>query len=173
MNKIYNKKSWVSDKLEVRTSEISGSGVFTKDHILEGEIVIIWGGELVTVEEFNNGKGKKHTNVGIDEEYYLVTSDNDEMTIDDFMNHSCDPNLWLNDEVTLSARRDIRPNEELSFDYSIELIDEDYLMKQTCNCGAESCRKNITGKDWQLKELHEIYQNHFAPFILKRIKNLK
>lgn len=171
MEKTYKEKSWVSDKLEIRNSEISGKGVFTKELILKEEVVIIWGGELVTVEEFNNGKGKKHTNVGINEDYYLVTSSMDEMTIDDLMNHSCDPNLWLDDEVTLSARRDIFPDEEVTFDYAIELIDEDYIMKQKCNCGAKNCRKKITGKDWRLKELHEIYQNHFAPFILKRIKN--
>ena len=172
MNKTYNKKSWVSDKLEMRDSTIHGKGVYAKEYIPKGEVVVIWGGELVSVSDFQNGIGKKHTNVGITEDLYLVTANDDEMSIDDFMNHSCNPNLWLDDEVTLSARRDISKDEELTFDYAIEIINEDYLMKNPCYCGAEKCRKQITGNDWKLKELHLEYGNHFSPFILKRIKNL-
>lgn len=171
MSKVYLPKSWVSDKLEVRNSNIHGKGVFTKEFISKGEVVVIWGGEIVTVEEFQNGKGQKHTNVGIDDNLYLVTSNSNEMTTDDFMNHSCDPNLWLDDEVTLSAMRDIQANEELYFDYAIELIDESYIMKNPCYCSAVNCRKTITGNDWKIIELQNSHQNHFAPFILKRIQN--
>lgn len=173
MEKTYNKKSWVSDKLELRDSTIHGKGVYAKENIPKGEVVVIWGGELVSVTDFQNGIGKKHTNVGITEDLYLVTSNEDEMSIDDFMNHSCDPNLWLDDEVTLSARRDIKKDEELTFDYAIEIISEDYLMKNPCYCRAKQCRKQITGNDWKLKELHLEYGNHFSPFILERIKKLK
>ncbi len=169
---MYNKKSWISNKLETRDSTIHGKGVFTKDKILKGEIVTIWGGEVVSVEEFKNGIGLKHTNVGISDNLYLVTANDDEMSIDDFMNHSCNPNLWLDDEVTLSAMRDIEANEELTFDYAIEIISEDYIMKNPCYCKASNCRKSITGNDWKIKELHEAYGQHFSPFILKRIKEL-
>ena len=172
MQKTYNKKSWVSDKLETRNSEIHGTGVFTKDKILKGEVVIIWGGEVVSIDDFKNGIGLKHTNVGISDTQYLVTANDDMMSIDDFMNHSCNPNLWLDDEVTLSALRNIEPNEELTFDYAIEIISEDYLMKNLCYCKAKNCRKRITGADWKIKELHIAYETHFSPFILNRIKNI-
>lgn len=169
----YLTKSWISDKLEVRNSKINGKGVFTNQFIAKDEVVIIWGGELVTIYDFNNGLGQKHTNVGIDEDHYLVTPDKSEMTVDDFMNHSCNPNIWLKDEVTLIARRNIESNEELTIDYAIELVDENYIMKHSCNCKYEECRNIITGKDWRLIELQNKYQNHFSPFILLRIQKIK
>jgi SET domain-containing protein len=33
-------------------------------------------------------------------------------------NHSCDPNLWHADVVTITARRDIAAGEELTIDYA-------------------------------------------------------
>ena len=169
-NKKYNDKSWVSEKLEVRSSGIHGNGVFTKEKISKGEVVIIWGGEVVTSNDFLKGNGQKHTNVGIGENLFLVTPNTEEKSVDDFMNHNCNANLWLDDEVTLSARRDIEAGEELFFDYSIELVDEDYVMKNPCYCNAGNCRKSITGKDWKLKEVQDLYKNHFSPFINDRIK---
>ena len=171
--KTFNKKSWVSEKLELRLSGIHGTGVYTTAKIKKGEIVIVWGGELVSVKDFNSGVGLKHTNVGISEEHYLVTANDDEKSLDDYMNHSCDPNLWLDDEVTLSAMRDIEANEELTFDYAIELIDQNYKMKNPCYCNSIKCRKQITGSDWQLPELHQRYGSHFSPFILQRIKRIR
>ncbi len=170
MTKKYLSKSWISAKIEVRNSDIHGKGVFTKEKISQGEVVIIWGGEVFTSEEFHKGNGLKHTNVGIDENTFLASPNHEEKTVDDFMNHNCDANLWLDDEVTLSAKRDIQANEELFFDYSIELVDRDYLMKSFCCCNAPNCRKSITGKDWQLKEVQALYKNHFSPFINERIK---
>lgn len=166
----YNDKSWVSEKLEVRDSDIHGKGVFTKEKLTKGEVVIIWGGKVVTAEEFSEGNGQKHTNVGIGENLFLVTPNKEEKSVDDYMNHNCNANLWLDDEVTLSAKREIDANEELFIDYVIELTDENYIMKTECCCGSENCRKSITGKDWKDKQIQDLYLGHFSPFINDRIK---
>ena len=34
-----------------------------------------------------------------------------------FQNHSCDPTTWWVDDITLVARRDILPGEEITYDY--------------------------------------------------------
>lgn len=169
-------KSWVMPGLEVRGSEIEGKGVFTNKDINMGETVIIWGGIIITVEEFKAGKGMPHTNVGIDEGVFLAEPsglDPNNLGIDEYMNHSCGPNLWLKDEITLIANRDIKAGEELTIDYAIELADENYVMKQPCNCGAKNCRRTITGKDWRIPEVQEENKDHFSPFINRRIQNLK
>jgi hypothetical protein len=36
------------------------------------------------------------------------------MKAEHFLNHSCDPNVWMEDEVTLAARRDLGVGEELT-----------------------------------------------------------
>ena len=41
-----------------------------------------------------------------------------------YTNHSCDPNVWMQDEVTLAARRDIAIGEELTIDYAMIEGDE-------------------------------------------------
>lgn len=173
MSKNYLEKSWISEKLELRNSVIHGKGVFTKEKLMSGEIVIVWGGTIVTVDEFKNGEGLPHTNVGVGENLFLVTPRGDEKSIDDYMNHNCNANLWLKDEVTLIAKRDIEPNEELFIDYAIELADPSYIMKCECICGSTNCRKTITGKDWMLPEVQDLYKDHFSPFINEKIINLK
>lgn len=90
----------------------------------------------------------------------------------DFMNHSCDPNVWMQDEVTLVARRDISPGEELTIDYALFEADENWARRWECRCGTELCRSVYTGRDWQRQDLRESYQGHFSPFINERIKNL-
>ncbi len=35
------------------------------------------------------------------------------------LNHSCDSNLWMADEATVVARRDIAAGEELTLDYAL------------------------------------------------------
>ncbi|MBV6449681.1 MAG: hypothetical protein MHPDNHAH_00393 [Anaerolineales bacterium] len=166
------KKSWLMSGLKVADSKIDGNGVYTTQDIKMGETVIVWGGIVITIEEFKSGKGLSHTNVGIDEGVFLAESPNSDMTIDDYMNHSCDPNLWLKDEITLIAKRDIKAGEELTMDYAVELADENYVMKKPCNCSAKSCRKTITGKDWMLPEVQRINKDHFSPFINRRIQKL-
>lgn len=131
--------------------------------------MIIWGGTIVTLAEFKAGNGLRHTNVGIEENLFLVAPPEQGMSVDDYINHSCNPNLWLIDEITLVAKHDIQANEELTIDYAIELLDEAYVMKHPCNCGGANCRKTITGKDWQLPRVQELNKEHFSPFLSRRI----
>lgn len=163
-------KSWWLPYLEVRNSPIHGKGVFTKEPIRKDTVVIKWGGVVLTQDEFYSGKGLAHTNVGIDEGVFLAEPADKEMTVDDYMNHSCNPNLWLIDEVTLVAKRDIEADEELTIDYAIELSDPSYAMKAPCNCGAAHCRKQVTGLDWQLPIVQETNRGHFSPFLQRRIE---
>ena len=159
--------------LEVRDSQIHGEGVFTTQPIDEGDVVIVWGGLVLSHKDFYAGDGLRHTNVGIDEGVFLAERPGEELTLDDYMNHSCEPNLWLVDEVTLVAKRNIEPREELTIDYAIELSDENYVMSHPCNCGAKKCRRIVTGKDWRLPEVQRVNQGHFSPFINRRIEHLR
>ena len=49
-------------------------------------------------------------------------------------NHSCDPNTWMQDEVTITARRNIRTNEELTIDYALFVLDDDWRMPVSQDC---------------------------------------
>ncbi len=88
------------------------------------------------------------------------------------MNHSCDSNLWMRDEVTVVARRAIAAEEELTIDYALQSGLPVDVLGESCRCGSPVCRGVITGNDWQLKELQERYRGHFSPFLNERIRSV-
>lgn len=166
----YPRTSWVDPRIEVKPSRLGGMGMFATTHIKEGETVVIWGGALFTEAEIAAGKAKPGSVAAVDEGVYLAGTADKIGDLSDYMNHSCDPNVWMSDAVTLVARRDIAAGEELTADYALWEADEEWIVPWECNCGAPDCRKRITGKDWRLKTLQERYKGHFSPFINRRIE---
>jgi uncharacterized protein len=84
-----------------------------------------------------------------------------------FSNHSCEPNIGVQGQIVFVAMRDIAAGEELTHDWATT-DDEDYRME--CRCGAATCRKIVTGKDWQKPELQEKYTGYMSWYLAERIK---
>jgi len=166
----YELQSWIDPRIEIRPSPIGGKGMFAREPIKEGEIVIVWGGVVLSEEDITAGRFRKGTLAAIAENLWLGGPPDDEDYAADYTNHSCDPNLWMKDEATLMARRDIETGEELTADYVVWEADEDYKAAWECKCGSPLCRKSIMGKDWRLPDLQKRYKNHFSPFLNKRIE---
>jgi hypothetical protein len=62
-----------------------------------------------------------------------------------FVNHSCEPNAGVrkkNNRLFLVAADAIRRGDELTFDYSTILGDDD-IWTMRCRCGTRSCRRTI------------------------------
>jgi hypothetical protein len=87
--------------------------------------------------------------------------------MDYFLNHGCDPNVWMGDEVTVVARRDIVAGEELLIDYALVQSEPGYRLVD-CRCGAVCCRGTVTGDDWRDPVLRRRYRGHFLPFLERR-----
>lgn len=166
-------QSWLVDGLILAPSSIDGVGLFTSRPFSKGELLIVWGGIVFTRADIESGKGRRHTIVAIDEGLYLANPAEKNPDIDDFVNHSCNPNIWMRDAISIEAARDILAGEELVADYAIWLDDPEYVMNKPCNCGAPWCRRRITGRDWLLPEVQERNYPHFSPFLNRRIKQLK
>ena len=77
------------------------------------------------------------------------------------------------DAVTVVARFDIVPGQELTIDYALFTAKSDWSLNAVCNCGAQVCRKTITGNDWRLPDVQNRYHNHFSPFLNERIKQVR
>jgi len=90
-----------------------------------------------------------------------------------FQNHSCDPSTWWEDDITLTASRDIEPGEEITFDYATSESNEEELGLLKCLCGSERCRGTLRGDDYLLPDLIARYGDHFQPYLLERIRKLK
>jgi len=168
--KEYRKEDWISPKVEIRPSPIDGKGMFAVAPIKRDEVVAIWGGNFVNRAEAAKARlaGKSFQQIDDDVfEVYDYEKRGEGGTY--YHNHSCNPNTWMRDEVTIIARGDIGPDEELTLDYAMVEADEDHVAVAECRCGTSECRKQITGKDWRLPELQERYAGHFSPMIGRQI----
>src|SRR5712691_6460741 len=107
LSRSYRPRDWQDPRLEVRPSLIHGKGLIAVRPIKRGEVVIIFGGTLFSKEDIAAGKANNRTLMQVDEESWLGNRAEEPLSEDYFINHSCDPNLWMQDEVTLAARRRI------------------------------------------------------------------
>ena len=163
-------KSWINPKIKIRSSPIGGKGMFACRNIKKDEIVIIWGGNFVTKKKLQKINKKNKIIIQVDDNLYSIENRNQPDDDTYFMNHSCEPNVWMKDGVTFVAKKNIKKGEELKIDYSM-FESKNYVSKWNCNCRSKICRKKITGKDYLIPELQKRYKNHFSPVINKRIQD--
>ncbi|MBV9279409.1 MAG: SET domain-containing protein-lysine N-methyltransferase [Chloroflexi bacterium] len=126
---------------------------------------MVLGGAVVDDEQL--AALQPHSSLAIAEGLNLMQEDDDPAQ---FGNHSCEPNLWMADEITVVARRAIEPGEELTIDYALMTV---VTWTMECRCGTRCCRGLITGDDWRLPELRRRYRGRFSPFINDRIRRLE
>jgi hypothetical protein len=163
--------SWVDSRLEVRASTIHGRGLFASAPVHEGEAVIIWGGAMFTEHEILAGRAAEHSYAALRVGLFLGHPAEHGNSADDFMNHSCDPNLWMVNEVTWVARRNIATGEEVTGDCAMYWgLDGEGPAAWDCHCLSPLCRQRFTTDDWQRPDLQARYGNHFAPYINEQIR---
>lgn len=147
------KTSTTTPLCKARRSPIHGTGVFAVRAIPQGARVIEYVGERISHREADRRYAVKDHD---DNHTFLFTVD--ARTVIDagvrgndarFINHSCDPNcepIAFGDHMWIVAVRDIRPGEELAYDYAIEL-DEPHTPARKrrfpCACEARNCRGSI------------------------------
>ncbi len=166
--KTYLPRSWVSPKLIAGKSAIHGVGVIASAPIAAGEKLMEFGGLKIGSEAAASDDYRARSVWLAAEGLYLALPVSDPTpSLDENLNHSCDSNCWLTDEVTLTARRDIAPGEEITLDQGTWNFDEDeYVWDQDhCTCGATACRKTLTHEDWQREDVQARYRGHFHPYV--------
>jgi uncharacterized protein len=169
----------MDDLLEIKKSKIAGNGVFAIKEIKKYRTVCFLTGELCTLEEalkrINEGKEKPSDPLGVDDEEYL---DLDELPRT--FNHSCNPNSYIKGKNELVALKDIKIGEEITYDYSTTMNDNEEKIKKSgrnlwtckCHCGSKNCRGIIDQfKTLPLKIKNYYISNRFMPdFMLKHFK---
>lgn len=163
-------KDWLSPKVENRNSTISGKGLFAREDIGRGETLVIWKGEYTDSKGAEKARKKGKLAMQWDEDLFSVEDRGDDEGY--FINHSCDPNLWMIEPNSLISRREIKKGEELTADYALWEADEKFVSPWICKCGSVNCRGKITGTDWRKPKLQDLYWGHFSPLINHRIGKL-
>jgi SET domain-containing protein len=162
--------SWLSPKLESRTNlEKGGNGVYAVEPISKGDVLAMFGGVVLTGEQLKTvTETERSLSIQVEDDLYLVTR---VAGPGDHFNHSCDPNSGLNGQIAIVAMRDIAVGEEVTFDYAT--CDSSDYDEFRCACGADTCRGQVTGKDWKQPELWEKYEGYFSPYLARKIDDLK
>jgi hypothetical protein len=151
----------VSPDVVAGRSRIDGTGLFARRAFDEDETVLVLGGTVIDDAEL--ARLSRHSSLAVGEGVNLLQDEDDPAR---YGNHSCDPNLWLADEVTLVTRRPVAAGDELTVDYATMTV---VSWEMECRCGAAICRGVVTGDDWRRPDLRRRYGGHFSPFIAARI----
>ena len=141
-----NKASKSGGRIEVRKSSVHGRGVYATKAIPKGTRIIEYAGKRVLWESIPEDSEDRRT--------FLFGLQNGKDVIDPtiggnaarWINHSCEPNceaIEENSRIFIYALRDLRPGEELFYDYALEMDEPRTraLEKESeCYCGSSTCR---------------------------------
>ena len=127
-------------KLELKNCE-HGRGVFAKEPIKAGDEILKFRGPVVVI----NDLPRPYT---AENDYFLQIGQDlfvgPSGEIDDYVNHSCEPNSGIkfeSDYIKLVAIAPIAPGHQITFDYSTTMHKFDYQMN--CACGSNKCRLRV------------------------------
>lgn len=172
MPRQYLRYTWASPKLRAAKSAIHGDGVFAAEKIARGEKIMEFGGELISREQAFSGNYRSRSIWMVGQDRFLALPKSDtQASLDENLNHSCDANAWLEDEVTLTAKRDIAAGEEITLDQGTWNFEDSAYTdnREPCSCGAANCRGVLTENDWKIPDVQERYKGHFHPMLQKMI----
>jgi SET domain-containing protein len=150
-------KSKNQRRIVVRTSPIHGRGVFALKRIPKGTRIIEYKGQLITDKEADRRYSRVHEH----SPHTMLFSVDGGWVIDAtrrgnsarWINHSCAPNCDIEEEerrVFIEARRVIRPEEELTYDYNLQIGEKHTRAakrEHACFCGSRSCRGTMLGEE--------------------------
>jgi uncharacterized protein len=161
--------SYLSPKAAVHDSPIHGRGLFAIGEFGPGEIVCVKGGHILNramLEQVAPLLGPAEIQIGDDLFIGPVVSEEREGSMI-FSNHSCDPNIGVQGQIVFVALRQIASSEELTHDWATT---DDHSYSLICRCGAKSCRRTITGKDWQREDLQRKYRGFFSWYLQRKME---
>lgn len=163
-------QSYLAPNLEARPLlEKGGWGVFACSAINKGQLLVLWGGRIISELELDPAMPNFAQRVlQIEEGLFLLASE--QLEPSDRFNHSCNPNAGFSGQIGLVAMREIERGEEVCFDYA--MCDGTPYDEFICSCGADNCRGNITGEDWKRSDLQERYTGNYMPYLQRRIDML-
>jgi hypothetical protein len=166
--------NWISPALAAVNLVGNGLGVVAIEDVNAGELLVVYGGKIITLEEFDALSDEmQHYPYQVSDELFISPAGIQDIGLGERINHSCNPNAGFRGSIHLIAIRDIRAGEAVTFDYATCVAADDDAFRMECRCGEDNCRKIITGQDWQKKEIQARLFPYFQPFIQDKIRNPK
>jgi hypothetical protein len=118
--------------MSVRECEL-GRGLFADHFYPAGEEILRFEGRTVPAHIVAAMGDEECYMIQIDADLYLEPQEPGRYT-----NHSCAPNAAIRNDYCLVALADISEGEQICFDYSTTMSENNWTM--SCRCGAAHCR---------------------------------
>jgi len=144
-----------SEKFLTVKNTKNGKGVFAKKNFTKGENIFEFHGKFFTFEELPTPYDEVEDHyVQIDKNLYMGPSGH----VDDFFNHSCAPNTGLKidaKKIFLTAISNIKRGDEITWDYSTTMDEDDWEMD--CQCDSKDCRGRIRDFKYLPRDIQKRY----------------
>lgn len=161
--------------IELRPSRIAGIGVFAVAALEEGQRVAEGIGDgnyrrLVPWKHLSECDADVQAKINA---FCIGTPDGfippekfdfNRLSVEWYLNHSCDGNVGFNEDGDFVARRRIAKGEELTYDYG--LAESNPRFRMDCMCGSSNCRGVITGNDWKDQD----FRTRNIDYVLPRLR---
>ena len=133
-----SQRSVTAPYLYCAPSGVAGYGLFAGRGFRQGELLFslrgrLFGGRRPGIED---EEWFAHS-YQLDRDLYLYP----ETPEGRYINHGCDPNAGLREDLEMIALREIEAGEEVFFDYSTTMSERSWTMP--CRCGSPQCRGQI------------------------------
>lgn len=144
---------------EIKDTHKYGRGVYAKRNFKKGELIWVLDGKEVSEIDCDkmvaDGLVNNDDPLQISQDSYLLL---DKFSI--IFNHSCDPNGALKGRSTMIAIKDIKPGEEITYDYSalVPPYNHTFTTMTNCLCGSIKCRHSLGNISTLPKETIEDYK---------------
>ena len=161
---------WVSPLLRVvDRGGTLGRALVARRSIRKGSLVLVMGGHIMTIEQHDRlPEPLKHYPTHVSDELLIGRVSLDEPDEPgEFLNHSCDPNCGMQEQLSVVARRNIRAGEVVTIDYAMCMTSS--ILNLACECDEPACRGRITGDDWKKLDLQDRYKGLFVGYIERKI----
>jgi len=157
----------IHENIEVKESPGKGKSLFAKRDFKKDEIVFVAFGKIVDY----------HTDYTIPIDHDLMIEPRTpEGNLVQYICHSCEPNVGIQDRSLFVAMRDIAQGEEivtnyafLGYEFGKEMNEDGQGRKafdRTCRCGTKSCKGTMQAyKDLDPEE-REKHRNYISDYLL-------
>jgi SET domain-containing protein len=160
-------------EVRLKRSGVHGHGLFTRDFIPQDARIIEYLGVRITKAEARRREARRRARKSAGEAgcvYIFELNRRHDLDGDvawnaaRLINHGCEPNCEAQldrGRIWIVARRDLAPDEELTFDYGFSYAD---WQEHPCRCGAGRCAGFIVnaGQRWRVRRILAAKRGHGA-----------
>lgn len=166
--------NWVHESLEEQEVPGCGFGAFARSDIPAGTLLVVYGGRVISLDEFESlSIEMQNYPYQVEEELFLGPAHAGDIGVGERFNHSCSPNAGFRGAIHVVALRDIKAGEQVTIDYATCVSAEHEAFRMECVCGSPECRKVVTGEDWMLPGVQAHLLDYFQPYLQRKVQALR